>query len=100
LTAVRRIVVPAAWKTASKDAVKFDPRSRITSWLACRVLLKIAYLLTSRVPGVAVLVFRGGRSKAAELLVHWRENAVRPCRAAPVTGQAGSRSRPPVSALA
>jgi hypothetical protein len=28
-TAVRTIVVPVAWKTASKDAVKFEPRSRI-----------------------------------------------------------------------
>ena len=27
--AVRTMVVPAAWKTASKDAVKFEPRSRI-----------------------------------------------------------------------
>src|ERR1700691_1390649 len=27
-TAVRRIVMPADWKTASKDEVKFDPRSR------------------------------------------------------------------------
>jgi hypothetical protein len=27
--AVHKIVVPAAWKTASKEAVKFDPRSRI-----------------------------------------------------------------------
>jgi hypothetical protein len=27
--AVRKIVVPAAWKTASKERVKFDPRSRI-----------------------------------------------------------------------
>jgi hypothetical protein len=26
-TAVRKILVPAAWKTASKGAVKFDPRS-------------------------------------------------------------------------
>jgi hypothetical protein len=26
-TAVRRIVAPAAWKTASKDPVKVDPRS-------------------------------------------------------------------------
>jgi hypothetical protein len=26
-TAVRRTLVPAAWKTASKEAVKFDPRS-------------------------------------------------------------------------
>ena len=28
-TAVRRILMPAAWKTASNEAVKFDPRSRI-----------------------------------------------------------------------
>jgi hypothetical protein len=27
-TAVRRILVPAAWKTASNETVKFDPRSR------------------------------------------------------------------------
>jgi hypothetical protein len=26
---VRRITVPVAWKTASKEEVKFDPRSRI-----------------------------------------------------------------------
>ena len=38
-------------------------------WLAGRVLLKIVYLLTCRVLGVAVLVFRGDRAKAAELLV-------------------------------
>jgi hypothetical protein len=28
-TAVRRIVVPVAWKTASKEEVEFDPWSRI-----------------------------------------------------------------------
>jgi hypothetical protein len=28
-TAVRRIVMPVAWKTASKEGVKFEPRSRI-----------------------------------------------------------------------
>jgi hypothetical protein len=28
-TAVRTILVPVAWKTASKEGVKFDPRSRI-----------------------------------------------------------------------
>jgi hypothetical protein len=28
-TAVRKIVVPLAWKTASNKAVKFEPRSRI-----------------------------------------------------------------------
>ena len=32
-TAVRRILVPAAWKTASNGAVKFDPRSRIRNLL-------------------------------------------------------------------
>jgi hypothetical protein len=34
-TAVRKILVPFAWKTASKDWVKFDPRSRarnLKSW--------------------------------------------------------------------
>jgi len=40
------------------------------------VLLKIVYLLTCRVLGVAVLVFRGDRAKAAELLVLRHENAV------------------------
>jgi hypothetical protein len=37
--------------------------------LVCRVLLKIVYLLTCRVVGLAVLVFRGDRAKDAELLV-------------------------------
>jgi putative transposase len=45
-------------------------------WLACRVLLKIVYLLTCRVLGLAVLVFRGDRAKDAELLVLRHENAV------------------------
>jgi len=40
------------------------------------VPLKIVYLLTCRVLGVAVLVFRGDRAKAAELLVLRHENAV------------------------
>jgi putative transposase len=44
--------------------------------LAGRVLLKIVYMLTCRVLGAAVLVFRGDRSKAAELLVLRHENAV------------------------
>ena len=42
--------------------------------MAGRVLLKIVYLLTCRVLGVAVLVFRGDRAKAAELLVLRHEN--------------------------
>jgi hypothetical protein len=40
------------------------------------VLLKIAYLLVSRIPGLAVLVFRGDRAKDAELLILRHENAV------------------------
>ena len=40
------------------------------------MLLKIVYLLTCRVLGVAVLVFRGDPAKAAELLVLRHENAV------------------------
>jgi putative transposase len=45
-------------------------------WLACRVLLKSVYLLTCRVLGLAVLVFRGDLAKNAELLVLRHENAV------------------------
>jgi len=44
--------------------------------LAGGVLLKILYLLTCRVLSVAVLVFRGDRVQAAELLVLRHENAV------------------------
>jgi putative transposase len=40
------------------------------------VLLKIVYLLTCRILGLAVLVFRGDRAKDAELLVLRHENAV------------------------
>jgi len=40
------------------------------------VLLKIVYLLTCRVLGLAVLAFRGDRAKDAELLVLRHENAV------------------------
>ena len=45
-------------------------------WLACRVLLKIVYLLTCRVLSLAVLAFRGNLTKDAELLVLRHENAV------------------------
>jgi hypothetical protein len=45
-------------------------------WLACRVLLKIVYLLTCRVLSLAVVVFRGDLAKDAELLVLRYENAV------------------------
>ena len=44
--------------------------------MACRVLLKIVYLLTCRVLGLAVLAFRGDRAKDAGLLVLRHENAV------------------------
>ena len=40
------------------------------------MLLKIVYLLTCRVLGLAVLVFRGDRAKDAELLALRHENAV------------------------
>ena len=45
-------------------------------WLACQVLLKIVYLLTCRVLGLAVLVFHCGLAKDAELLMLRHENAV------------------------
>ena len=44
--------------------------------MACRVLVKIVYLLTCRVLGLAVLVFRSDLAKDAELLVFRHENAV------------------------
>ena len=40
------------------------------------MLFKIVYLLTCRVLGLAVLVFRGDRAKDAELLVLRHENSV------------------------
>ena len=40
------------------------------------MLLKIVYLLTCRVLGLAVVVFRGDLAKDAELLVLRHENAV------------------------
>ena len=54
----------------------FSPAVVTWCWLACRVLLKIVYLLTCRVLGLAVLVFRSDRAKDAELLVLRHENAV------------------------
>ena len=53
-TAVRTILVPVAWKTASKDAVKFDPRSRIrnlTSSNRCEADGKVAGLLHGPIAG-------------------------------------------------
>jgi putative transposase len=40
------------------------------------VLLKIVYLLTCRVLGLAIMAFRGDRAKDAELLVLRHQNAV------------------------
>ena len=44
--------------------------------MAGRGLLKIVYLLTCRVLGLAVVAFRGDRGRDAELLVLRHENAV------------------------
>ena len=54
----------------------FSPAGVTCCWLACRVLLKIVYVLMCRVLSLAVLVFRGDRAKTAELLVLRHENAV------------------------
>jgi hypothetical protein len=44
--------------------------------LSWRMLLKIAYMLTRRLLGLAVLASRGNQAKDAELLVLRHENAV------------------------
>ena len=59
--------------------------------VACRVLLKIVYLLTCRILGLAVLVFRGDRAKDAELLVLGRQNAVLRWHARRVRYEPGDR---------
>ena len=59
--------------------------------MACRVLLKIVYLLTRRVLGLAVLAFRGDRAKDAELLVLRHENAVLRRHAGQVRYEPGDR---------
>jgi hypothetical protein len=52
---VRRILVPAAWKTASNEAVKFDPRSRIRNLMSSNPLAEgegeVAGLLRCPDPG-------------------------------------------------
>ena len=55
------------------------------------MLLKIVYLLTRRVLGLAVLVFRGDRAKDAELLVLRHENAVLRRNAGRVRYEPGDR---------
>ena len=59
--------------------------------MACRVLLKIVYLLTCRVLGLAVLVSRVDRAKDAELLVLRHENAVLRRHAGRVRYEPGDR---------
>jgi transposase InsO family protein len=56
------------------------------------VLFKIVYLLTCRVLGVAVLVFRSDRAKDAELLVLRHENAVLRRHAGRVRYEPGDRA--------
>ena len=60
-------------------------------WLACGVLLKIAYLLMYRMLGLAVLGFRSDRTKDAELLVLRHENAVLRRNAGRVQYEPGDR---------
>ena len=56
------------------------------------MLLKIVYLLTCRVLGLAVLVFRSDRAKDAELLVLRHENAVLRRRVARVRYEPADRA--------
>ena len=44
--------------------------------MAGRVLLKIVYVLTCRILGLVVMLFRGDRARAAEVLVLRHQNAV------------------------
>ena len=55
------------------------------------MLLKIVYLLTCRVLGLAVLAFRGDRAKDAELLVLRHENAVLRRNASRIRYEPGDR---------
>jgi len=55
------------------------------------VLLKIVYLLTCRVLGLAILAFRGDRAKDAELLVLRHQNAVLRRHAGRVRYEPGDR---------
>lgn len=61
-------------------------------WLACRLLLKIVYLLTCRVLSLAVAVFHGDLAKDAELLVLRHENAVLRRHAGRVRYEPGDRA--------
>jgi hypothetical protein len=52
-----------------------DLRCSPADWLACRVLLKIVYVLVRGLLSLAVLVFREDQAKDAELLALRHENA-------------------------
>jgi putative transposase len=54
---------------------RVDPRP-LGRWLACWVLLKIAYLLMRWSFSVTVLVFRGDEARDAEILMLRHENAL------------------------
>jgi putative transposase len=60
--------------------------------LAGRVLLKIVYVLTCRILGLVVVLFRGDRATAAELLVLRHENAVLRLQAGRVRYEPGDRA--------
>ena len=47
-TALRRILAPVAWKTASNEAVKFDPRSRITDLMSSNRWSRVRARLRAR----------------------------------------------------
>src|ERR1017187_5614674 len=59
------------------------------------MLLKIVYLLTCRVLGLAVLAFRGDRARDAELLVLRHENAVLRRHVGRVRYEQAAQARPP-----
>jgi hypothetical protein len=50
-TAVRKTLVPTAWKTASNGAVKFDPRSRIRNLMSSN---RSPNLLVSYLPAASL----------------------------------------------
>jgi hypothetical protein len=58
------------------------------------VLLKIVYVLTCRVLGLAALVFRGDMAKDAELLKTW---PIPPAQAEPAAGTHRQAAGPPRS---
>ncbi|MGI8448189.1 MAG: hypothetical protein ACR2MP_13610 [Streptosporangiaceae bacterium] len=59
--------------------------------VGCRVMLKIVYLLTCRVLGRTVLVFRGDGTEDAELPVLRHQNAVLRRHAGPVRYEPADR---------